>query len=352
MLFIPGRTLPVPVPCKVCGDKSFGKHYGVYCCDGCSCFFKRSIRKRMVYSCIGQCKGDCIIDKARRNWCPHCRLTKCFRVTMNKDAVQDERGPRKNKGTKPAITSKTAKTVIHPKMQSSYHPTQISFLAVPRRRLGHVLQPMPIGFQPPPKNCAFFFIDTITSLFLGAFIDETVHEVCAQILFLALRRASSNCFFALLKPADQKTLLERSWSQLFLLAVCVWPVDITAHIGSPHVDWNSRKQVQELTHSLRSLNIDVHELCFMEALVLLKRDAVDYSQGSPSIGALRDQAKLSLAQYVSYVSPNSPTKFCKLLGAMSSLKSISAAEVECFFFRGVIGDVGMSDVIRHILLQR
>lgn len=86
--FIGGDRL-LDIPCKVCGDKSSGKHYGIYSCDGCSGFFKRSIHKNRQYTCKAHSdlKGKCPIDKTHRNQCRACRLQRCFEVNMNKDGI-------------------------------------------------------------------------------------------------------------------------------------------------------------------------------------------------------------------------------------------------------------------------
>ena len=70
--------------CVVCGDISSGKHYGILACNGCSGFFKRSVRRKLIYRCQAG-TGSCIIDKAHRNQCQACRLKKCLVTGMNKD---------------------------------------------------------------------------------------------------------------------------------------------------------------------------------------------------------------------------------------------------------------------------
>ncbi|XP_008958594.1 nuclear receptor subfamily 2 group C member 1 isoform X3 [Pan paniscus] len=77
--------------CVVCGDKASGRHYGAVTCEGCKGFFKRSIRKNLVYACRGS--KDCIINKHHRNRCQYCRLQRCIAFGMKQDSVQCERKP-------------------------------------------------------------------------------------------------------------------------------------------------------------------------------------------------------------------------------------------------------------------
>ncbi|XP_030854207.1 uncharacterized protein LOC100893306 [Strongylocentrotus purpuratus] len=74
------------VPCKVCGDVSSGIHFGVYTCEGCKGFFRRSLRDRNTYSCSG--KEECIITPVTRNHCRYCRFKKCLRVGMSRACIK------------------------------------------------------------------------------------------------------------------------------------------------------------------------------------------------------------------------------------------------------------------------
>lgn len=60
-----------------------GKHYGVYSCEGCKGFFKRTIRKDLIYTCRDN--KDCLIDKRQRNRCQYCRYQKCLVMGMKRE---------------------------------------------------------------------------------------------------------------------------------------------------------------------------------------------------------------------------------------------------------------------------
>nr|XP_033780836.1 nuclear receptor ROR-gamma [Geotrypetes seraphini] len=83
------------IPCKICGDKSSGIHYGVITCEGCKGFFRRSQQSHISYSCSRQ--QSCQIDRTSRNRCQYCRLQKCLALGMSRDAVKFGRMSKKQR---------------------------------------------------------------------------------------------------------------------------------------------------------------------------------------------------------------------------------------------------------------
>ncbi|XP_052763249.1 nuclear receptor ROR-alpha B-like isoform X2 [Mya arenaria] len=83
----PEAILP---PCKVCGEKSSGYHYGTNTCEPCKAFFRRTLKKKEVdYKCKC-CHGEQEIWKQGpyKNGCPACRYERCLTVGMSKNAIK------------------------------------------------------------------------------------------------------------------------------------------------------------------------------------------------------------------------------------------------------------------------
>ncbi|CAF5151105.1 unnamed protein product, partial [Rotaria magnacalcarata] len=74
--------------CAVCSDVASGYHYGVWSCEGCKAFFKRSIQGTNEYICPAT--NTCTIDKHRRKSCQACRLRRCYEVGMTKGTTRRE----------------------------------------------------------------------------------------------------------------------------------------------------------------------------------------------------------------------------------------------------------------------
>ncbi|KAJ8298664.1 hypothetical protein KUTeg_022724, partial [Tegillarca granosa] len=86
-------SAPFLPPCKVCGDRASGFHYGVNTCEPCKGFFRRSIVKiehhKEAYKCT--MSGKCSLGPGTRHACSYCRYHKCLEVGMSKDAIKTGR---------------------------------------------------------------------------------------------------------------------------------------------------------------------------------------------------------------------------------------------------------------------
>ncbi|XP_033753171.1 uncharacterized protein LOC117336672 [Pecten maximus] len=76
-------------PCRVCEGKASGIHYGINTCEPCKGFFRRYLTRKKPYKCDK--KGKCIITDKPRGNCSACRMEKCIKLGMSKEAVRQGR---------------------------------------------------------------------------------------------------------------------------------------------------------------------------------------------------------------------------------------------------------------------
>ncbi|KAJ7317745.1 hypothetical protein JRQ81_003907, partial [Phrynocephalus forsythii] len=73
----------IPRICGVCGDKATGFHFNAMTCEGCKGFFRRSMKRKAMFTC--PFNGDCKITKDNRRHCQACRLKRCIDIGMMKE---------------------------------------------------------------------------------------------------------------------------------------------------------------------------------------------------------------------------------------------------------------------------
>nr|WCS71189.1 seven up-1 [Pardosa pseudoannulata] len=246
------------IECVVCGDKSSGKHYGQFTCEGCKSFFKRSVRRNLTYTCRGN--RNCPIDQHHRNQCQYCRLKKCLKMGMRREAVQRGRVPPSQHtlpGQMPGLTNGDALNGSH-----SYLSSFISLL----------LRAEP---YPPSRYAQCMQPNNIMGI-------DNICELAARLLFSAVEWARNIPFFPDLQVTDQVALLRLVWSELFVLnaSQCSMPLHVAPLLAAAglHASPMAADRVvafmdhirifQEQVEKLKALHVDAAEYSCLKAIVL------------------------------------------------------------------------------------
>lgn len=343
------------IECVVCGDKSSGKHYGQFTCEGCKSFFKRSVRRNLNYTCRGS--RNCPIDQHHRNQCQYCRLKKCLKSGMRREAVQRGRIPP----TQHPFPGQMGYENGFPLNGHTYLSSFISMLLraepYPTSRYGQCMQ---------------------SNNIMGI---ENICELAARLLFSAVEWARNIPFFPDLQVTDQVALLRLSWSELFVLnaAQCSMPLHVAPLLAAAglHASPMAADRVvafmdhirifQEQVEKLKALHVDSAEYSCLKAIVLFSSDRkpepVPSQRHSMNgynacglndmnhIESIQEKSQCALEEYVRSQYPNQPTRFGKLLLRLPSLRTVSSQVIEQLFFVRLVGKTPIETLIRDMLLS-
>ncbi|XP_056274490.1 retinoic acid receptor RXR-beta-A isoform X3 [Pseudoliparis swirei] len=335
----PGPMLSQKRLCSICGDRSSGKHYGVYSCEGCKGFFKRTVRKDLSYTCRDS--KVCMVDKRQRNRCQYCRYQKCLAngmkrevAKMNDRSVQEERQRNREREGEAESTSVVNEEMPVEKILEAE-------MAVEHKTELHTDE----GSGGSSPN------DPVTN----------ICQAADKQLFTLVEWAKRIPHFSELALDDQVILLRAGWNELLIASFSHRSISVKdgillatglhVHRSSAHsagVGAIFDRVLTELVSKMRDMQMDKTELGCLRAIILFNPDAKGLS--SPSeVEQLRERVYASLESFCKQKYPNQQGRFAKLLLRLPALRSIGLKCLEHLFFFKLIGDTPIDTFLMEML---
>ncbi|XP_065272606.1 hepatocyte nuclear factor 4-beta-like [Emys orbicularis] len=315
--------------CSICGDRATGKHYGASSCDGCKGFFRRSVRKNHVYSC--RFSRQCVIDKDKRNQCRYCRLKKCFRAGMKKEAVQNERDRISIRRSSYEDNGSLSITVL---TQAEAMAQQYSALS--------------------PVHSADIAMKKVA----------TINDVCEsmkQQLLALVEWAKYIPAFCELPLDDQVVLLRAHAGEHLLLGVAKRSIPYTdflllgndfiipMHCPELEIARVAIRILDELVKPLRDIQVDDNEYACLKAIIFFDPDCKGLSEPG-KVKNMRFQVQVNLEDYINDRQYDSRGRFSDILLLLPPLQSITWQMIEQVQFMKLFGVARIDSLLQEMLL--
>ncbi|XP_067934554.1 hepatocyte nuclear factor 4-gamma-like isoform X3 [Watersipora subatra] len=319
--------------CNICGDRATGRHYGASSCDGCKGFFRRSVRKNQIYSC--RFNRSCVVDKDKRNQCRYCRLRKCFRAGMKKEAVQNERDRISNRRTSYDDVVQNSSLSVSVLLNAEMMSRQVSQMPLPSP-----------GIDLSQKRVAT--------------VEDVVESMSKQLLIL-VEWAKFIPIFCDLSLDDQVALLRAHAGEHLLLGVARRSMNINDMLllgndfviprdcQTGEISRVANKVLDEVVRPLKETQIDDSEFSCLKSILFFDPDAKGLSDPS-RIKSIRFQIQLNLEDYINDRQYDSRGRFGEMLLALPSLQSCAWQMIEQIQFAKLFGQARIDNLLQEMLL--
>ncbi|ODM89921.1 COUP transcription factor 1 [Orchesella cincta] len=356
--------------CLICGDKASGRNYGVISCEGCKGFFKRSIRKGSIYTCL---RGkDCEVTKYFRNRCQYCRLKKCLRMGMSRKC-EFEWGPRSSSLKKKKIEG----IQIQPSNSSELLKAMEIFRGVANgtvdTRCSKLFSEIDLNTVIPDTCIPFQLIQPKVQVGVknGINIKPKMKLVCeksSHLLFMTFAWARSLPAFQALGFHLQVAALKNSWNELFMLGLTqcqdvmgmsevsdAFSLEFKLDLNKLILGAEQVKKMNQFVQLVLDLNMDDFEFSAAKALVLFSPDRF-FDFDIPATNSLKQLQTLIHFKLSDYINSkyegqamDNADRFASILLLLPQLRSFNSTCVEEVFLAPILDERSIDSIIPLVL---